>query len=61
MTTKGIMIFRDVLYAIVVALLLLRSNPLGIAPLWKILFIGMAVGVRVWQHINYYKQTGKIY
>jgi uncharacterized membrane protein YqjE len=61
MTSKGMLIFRDVTYSILVILLLWPSNPLGITPLFKILLIAIAVGVRVWQHVNYYKQTGKIY
>ncbi|MDB4924320.1 hypothetical protein [Mucilaginibacter sp.] len=61
MITKGMLIFRDVMYAILIVVILLPVNPLGLAPLAKILVTVFAIGVRIWQHVNYYKQTGKIY
>lgn len=64
MTAKGWMILRDVTYAILVVLLLLPGdyNPFpGIELTYKIILVVLAVGVRVWQHVNYYKETGKIY
>jgi len=61
MISKGMMIFRDILYTILIVVLLLPSNPIGVNPVLKMLFIVIAVGSRIWQHVNYYKQTGKIY
>jgi|GEM_PF-1635869 hypothetical protein len=61
MTVRGMMILRDVMYAALVVILLLPSNPIGVSPTLKIILIVLAIGTRVWQHVNYYKQTGKIY
>jgi small basic protein len=61
MVTKTSLIFRDIMYAILIVVLLLPSNPLGVTLLLKVLAIVFAVGVRIWQHVNYYKETGKIY
>jgi hypothetical protein len=55
------MIVRDVSYAILVVILLLPSNSFKLADPLRIILCVFAVGVRVWQHVNYYKQTGKIY
>jgi len=49
------------MYAALVVILLLPSNPIGVSPTLKIILIVLAIGTRVWQHVNYYKQTGKIY
>ncbi len=55
------LIIRDALYVIIIGLLLLPSNP-GDLPVWvKILLIVIAIAQRTWQHVVYYKQTGKIY
>jgi hypothetical protein len=61
MTTKGMLIFRDITYAILIILIWLPANPLVIPIIGKALITIAAVGLRVWQHVNYYKQTGKIY
>jgi len=61
MVTKTAMIFRDVLYAIVIVLLLLPTNPIDMSMPVRILLIAIAVAQRVWQHMTYYKVTGKIY
>jgi len=61
MVTKRMLIIRDVMYAVLVVIILLPANPLGVTPLFKILLIIIAVGTRLWQHVNYYKETGKIY
>jgi hypothetical protein len=61
MTARTMMIIRDVMYTILVVLLLLPANPLGLAFNVRIGLAILAVAVRVWQHYNYYKQTGKIY
>ncbi|MDB5005269.1 MAG: hypothetical protein JWQ34_3494 [Mucilaginibacter sp.] len=61
MTVRGMMILRDVLYAVLVVILLLPSNPIGVASTLRVVLIVLAIGTRVWQHVNYYKQTGKIY
>jgi len=55
------MIFRDVLYAVLVVLILLPSNPLGMKLIVQILLIVFAIGSRIWRHVVYYKRTGKIY
>jgi len=55
------MIVRDVSYLILVVILLLPSNPLGIGNVARTLICVFAVAVRVWQHVSYYRQTGKIY
>jgi hypothetical protein len=61
MTPKGMMIFRDITYTILIVIVLFPTNPLGLTPLSKILVTIVAVGVRIWQHVNHYKKTGKIY
>jgi hypothetical protein len=64
MTAKGWMILRDVTYAILIVLLLLPGdlNPFpGIELTYKIIIAVLAAATRVWQHVNYYKATGKIY
>ena len=58
---RTIMIVRDISYAVLIVILLLPSNPLGISEVPRILICVFAVAVRVWQHIGYYRQTGKIY
>lgn len=55
------LILRDIMYAVLIVTLLLPSNALGLSLLVKILVIVAAIGVRLWQHVNYYKETGKIY
>lgn len=58
------MIIRDVMYAAVIILILLPGdlNPFpGISFLYKILIAVIGVSIRIWQHVNYYKATGKIY
>jgi hypothetical protein len=61
MTTKTMLIIRDVLYVIMVVILLLPANPLGLSLTIRIGISVLAIATRVWQHINYYKATGKIY
>lgn len=64
MNAKTMMIIRDVLYAIMIVLLLLPGhlNPFpGINITYKILIAFLAFSTRIWQHVNYYKATGKIY
>ena len=60
-TNKTMLIVRDVMYAILIVIILLPSNPLGLTVLFKIIAVVFAVVVRIWQHVSYYKQTGKIY
>jgi len=64
MSAKTMMIIRDVTYTIVIVLLLLPGDlnafP-GISLAYKILIAILGVAIRVWQHVNYYKATGKIY
>ena len=55
------MIVRDVLYLLLAYLLLQPSNPLKMILVFRILMAVFLIGVRVWQHVNYYKKTGKIY
>ena len=55
------MIIRDVAYAILVVLLLLPVSPVPLSLTVRILVAALAIATRVWQHVNYYKQTGKIY
>ncbi|TSJ44281.1 hypothetical protein FO440_08925 [Mucilaginibacter corticis] len=59
--TRTMMILRDVAYAILVVLLLLPVSPLPLSLTVRVLIAALAVATRVWQHITYYKQTGKIY
>jgi len=64
MSAKTMMIIRDVMYTVLIILLLLPGdlNPFpGINITYKILIAILALGTRVWQHVNYYKATGKIY
>jgi len=61
MVTKASLIFRDVMYAVLVVVLLLPSNPLNVTNIMRVLAVVFAIGVRIWQHVTYYKQTGKIY
>lgn len=53
------LIIRDVLYAIVIGLLLIPGADLSWAV--RIILIVVAIAQRVWQHVVYYKQVGKIY
>jgi hypothetical protein len=58
------MIIRDVVYALVIIAFLLPGdlNPFaGINIAYKILISFLMVSTRLWQHVNYYKTTGKIY
>ena len=59
--SKLSLIIRDVLYAIIIVLLLLTTNPTNLNIWLKILLIVIAVAQRTWQHVAYYKQTGRIY
>jgi len=59
--SKLSLIIRDVLYAIIIVLLLLPTNPTNLNIWLKILLIVIAVAQRTWQHVAYYKQTGRIY
>jgi len=59
--SKLSLIIRDVLYVIIIGLLLLPSNPTDLNIWVKIALIVIAVAQRTWQHVVYYKQTGKIY
>jgi len=61
MVTKASLIFRDIMYGILIVVLLLPSNPLRVTIIMKVLAVVFAIAVRVWQHVTYYKQTGKIY
>jgi hypothetical protein len=61
MTAKAWMILRDVMYTILVVLLLLPVSPVPLSFTVRILIAILAITTRVWQHINYYKATGKIY
>jgi len=56
---KYSLIIRDVLYAIIIGLLLIPGTDLS----WLVrtILIVLAIAQRVWQHVVYYKQTGKIY
>jgi len=56
---KYTLIIRDVLYAIIIALLLFAGTDLS-TPV-RVILIVLAVAQRVWQHVVYYKQVGKIY
>jgi hypothetical protein len=58
------MIIRDVAYVVLITLLLLPGNlnPFpGISLAYKVLIAVLAVSTRIWQHVNYYKATGKLY
>jgi hypothetical protein len=59
MMSKGMVIFGDIFTVLVIVWL--SSNLIGLTPLLKMPFIVIVVGSRIWQHIKYYKQTGKIY
>ncbi|RYE16900.1 MAG: hypothetical protein EOP51_24945 [Sphingobacteriales bacterium] len=59
--TRNSMIFRDLLYIALVVMLVLPGNVMGMNDWMKGLIITIAITVRVWQHIAYYKLTGKIY
>ncbi|MCC8425297.1 hypothetical protein [Mucilaginibacter sp. UR6-11] len=61
MTPRTMMIIRDVMYTILVVLLLLPLSPVPLSLTVRILIAVLAIATRVWQHINYYKATGKIY
>lgn len=61
MVTKGALIFRDITYIALVVIILLPTNPLGISVWIKIFIIIIAIAQRIWQHVSYYKVTGKIY
>jgi len=64
MSAKTMMIIRDAAYAVLIVLLLLPGdlNPFpGINIVYKIIIAFLAFGTRIWQHVNYYKATGKIY
>ena len=61
MATKYKLILIDILYAVVIALLLIPSGPGDLSLLARVLIILLAVSTRVWQHITYYRQTGRIY
>ena len=55
------MIIRDVMYAILVVLLLMPVSPLPLSLTVRVGLSILAIATRVWQHVNYYKATGKIY
>ncbi|GAA4334114.1 hypothetical protein GCM10023149_41280 [Mucilaginibacter gynuensis] len=61
MLTKNSMIFRDCLYALLVAIILWPTSDLKMELWMKIVVVVIAVAQRIWQHVNYYKLTGKIY
>ena len=55
---------RDAVYAIVIIALLLPDNLnifTGIDFVYKALIAFLMFSTRIWQHVNYYKATGKIY
>ena len=53
------LIIRDVLYAIVIGVMLVFGNDLPLVT--RIVVVVLAIAQRVWQHVVYYKQVGKIY
>jgi hypothetical protein len=61
MGNKGNLILRDVLYAIIIGVLLIPTNPGDLSILVRVILIVLALAQRTWQHMVYYKQTGKIY
>ncbi|WP_214072016.1 hypothetical protein [Mucilaginibacter sp. dw_454] len=64
MTTKRMMIIRDIVYTILIIAFLLPGdlNPFaGINFGFKILIAFLMLSTRIFQHVNYYKATGKIY
>jgi len=61
MTSKMSLIIRDVLYAVIIVMLLIPTNPADLSMLVRVLLIVIAIAQRTWQHVVYYKQTGKIY
>ena len=51
---------RDVLY-LAAAIILLMPNNIMMSDWLKGLIITLVITMRIWQHVAYYKQTGKIY
>ena len=58
---RNAMISRDVLYLALIVLVLLPGNIVWMSDWVKGLVITLAITMRVWQHVAYYKLTGKIY
>ena len=61
MISRVSLIMRDVLYGALIVILFLPSSGLIINVWLKVFIIIIAVAQRVWQHVTYYKSTGKIY
>ena len=60
MATKYKIILGDILYAVLIAIILLPGS--DIKYIWaKVGIVFFAIAQRVWQHVNYYKLTKKIY
>ena len=60
MITRKSLIIRDVLYLVAVIILLMPNN-IMMSDWLKGLIITLVITMRIWQHVAYYKQTGKIY
>lgn len=61
MVTRNSLIFRDVLYAVLIAVILWPGLDSSMSFWAKVLVACCAVAQRVWQHVTYYRVTGKIY
>lgn len=59
--TKNSLIFRDVLYVVLLAIVFWPGSKVDMALWMKLIIVVLAIGTRVWQHVVYYKATGKIY
>ncbi|MFD2144825.1 hypothetical protein [Mucilaginibacter antarcticus] len=55
------MILRDVLYTAMAVMLIMPGSPLEMSISIRLIIAVLIIATRVWQHINYYKATGKIY
>jgi hypothetical protein len=61
MISRLSLILRDVLYGALIIILFIPGSGLIINIWLKVVIIIVAVAQRVWQHVTYYKSTGKIY
>lgn len=61
MSTRNSLILRDVLYAVLIVLVLMPGSDLANLVWAKVCIVVFGVAQRIWQHVTYYKLTGKIY
>jgi hypothetical protein len=61
MVSRNSIIIRDLLYAAIIVILLVFTKSTDLSVPVRVLLIAIGVASRVWQHVTYYKQTGKIY